>query len=73
MIGVDNDDLIEKFNQWAGQLSSEENFPNWIAINGKTIKSPKKAKLPAVNFSVLKTICLNLFRLLGFLSISENV
>ncbi|AFZ49061.1 ISAs1 family transposase [Dactylococcopsis salina] len=39
MMGVDNNDLIQVFNQWAAQLSSPDELSNWIAIDGKSIKS----------------------------------
>jgi len=39
MMGINNNDLIQVFNQWACQLSSEEEIPDWIAIDGKSIKS----------------------------------
>ena len=39
MMGIENDKLIPIFNQWATQLSSEEEIPDWIAVDGKSIKS----------------------------------
>ncbi len=39
MMGIENDNLIPIFNQWATQLSSKEENPDWIAIDGKSIKS----------------------------------
>ncbi|AFZ43378.1 transposase IS4 family protein [Halothece sp. PCC 7418] len=39
MMGIENDNLIPIFNQWATQLSSKEEIPDWIAIDGKSIKS----------------------------------
>lgn len=39
MMGIENDNFIQVFNQWAIQLSSEEEMTDWIAIDGKSIKS----------------------------------
>jgi predicted transposase YbfD/YdcC len=39
MMGVDNNDLIQAFNQWATQLSALDELSDWIAIDGKSIKS----------------------------------
>jgi predicted transposase YbfD/YdcC len=50
-----------------------ENQLHWVKdVIFKEDISPQRAKIPAVNFSILKTICLNLFRFLGFLSITEG-
>ena len=38
-MGIENDNFIQVFNQWAIQLSSEEEMTDWIAIDGKSIKS----------------------------------
>ena len=39
MMGIDCESLIEVFNQWAAQLIPEDRPDNWIAIDGKSLKS----------------------------------
>ncbi|NEP46674.1 MAG: ISAs1 family transposase, partial [Okeania sp. SIO2H7] len=38
MLGVNYQDLIDAFNKWANQYTTEENL-EWFAIDGKSIKS----------------------------------
>jgi len=39
MIGVDWASLIEIFNQWAGQLTIAQSDCEWLAIDGKSLRS----------------------------------
>jgi len=39
MIGVDVDSLIEVFNQWASDLTATQDDSEWLAIDGKSLKS----------------------------------
>ena len=39
MMGIDCESLIEVFNQWAAQFVPEDKPDNWIAIDGKSLKS----------------------------------
>ena len=39
MIGIDCADLIESFNLWAVQLVSKDEPDDWLAIDGKSLRS----------------------------------
>lgn len=39
MMGVDWANLIEIFNQWASQLTMANNESEWLAIDGKSLRS----------------------------------
>jgi hypothetical protein len=51
MRGVDWADLIDIFNQWAGQLTIPNDESEWLAINGHSLKStPEHYCLHQQNF-----------------------
>jgi pyridoxine/pyridoxamine 5'-phosphate oxidase len=39
MMGVEWENLIEIFNQWASQLTMANNESEWLAIDGKSLRS----------------------------------
>ena len=39
MTGIDWAELIELFNQWAGELMADDTEFNWFAIDGKCLRS----------------------------------